>query len=161
MKNSDRLFFFFCLDLKLVLQGGGWTWYSKDQESNQIKFIKNKNKTFFLFFFFYISINFVWESFFLCRKSKEKLGQACKIFILQSFLWTKGIIKKKIRVVRFKLIIIFFIIFCSDRGELPVLGYAGSVQEKERRLNELILQLQMVREHLLNQQGVSLFFYFF
>lgn len=55
----------------------------------------------------------------------------------------------------------FFCFIFSDRAnELPVLGYAGSVQEKERRLNELILQLQMVREHLLNQQGVSLIKFF-
>uniref|UniRef100_A0A1B0CDK7 HMG box domain-containing protein n=2 Tax=Lutzomyia longipalpis TaxID=7200 RepID=A0A1B0CDK7_LUTLO len=30
--------------------------------------------------------------------------------------------------------------------------YPGSVQEKERKLNEMILQLQLVRDHLINQQ---------
>lgn len=32
-----------------------------------------------------------------------------------------------------------------------MVNYTGSVQEKERKLNEMILQLQMFREHLLNQ----------
>ncbi|XP_055714604.1 uncharacterized protein LOC129808777 [Phlebotomus papatasi] len=46
--------------------------------------------------------------------------------------------------------------------------YPGSVQEKERKLNEMILQLQLVRDHLINQQQqqqhhadrVSLTFFF-
>lgn len=48
-------------------------------------------------------------------------------------------------------------IFSSNNSDnhtdspLQVLNYPGSVQEKERKLNEMILQLQMVREHLLSQ----------
>lgn len=37
-----------------------------------------------------------------------------------------------------------------------MVNYAGSVQEKERKLNEMILQLQMFREHLLNQVNFNL-----
>lgn len=55
----------------------------------------------------------------------------------------------------------FIIIFsiCSSNNSsdnhtespLQVLNYPGSVQEKERTLNEMIFQLQMVKQHLLNQ----------
>lgn len=38
----------------------------------------------------------------------------------------------------------------TTSSTLQVLDYPGSVQEKEKKLNEMILQLQMVREHLLS-----------
>lgn len=34
---------------------------------------------------------------------------------------------------------------------LQVLNYPGSLQEKERKLSEMIFQLQMVRDHLVGQ----------
>lgn len=53
-------------------------------------------------------------------------------------------------------IVIFHLIFSISHSidnntpdsPLQVLNYPGSAQEKDRKLSEMILQLQMVREHL-------------
>lgn len=54
----------------------------------------------------------------------------------------------------------------TTSSTLQVLDYPGSVQEKEKKLNEMILQLQMVREHLLSvsqteRVSATFFLYFF
>lgn len=41
----------------------------------------------------------------------------------------------------------------NQSGPLQILSSAGSVEEKQRKLNEMILQIQMMKEHLLINQS--------